>query len=97
MTVTCPAAEDKRAVLPLPFHALRMHCACTAGTAGILYVLLHQLGTIKQLDSEAGSRGSSGGSSGGYMAAVRGTADALAAAALPSGNLPTKLGDTEDV
>jgi hypothetical protein len=93
MTVTCPAAEDKRAVLPSPFHALRMHCACTAGTAGILYVLLHQLGTIKQLDSEAGSRGSSGG----YMAAVRGTADALAAAALPSGNLPTKMGDTEDV
>jgi hypothetical protein len=53
-------------------------------------VLLHQMGTIKQLDSEAGS-------SGGYMAAVRGTADALAGTALPSGNLPTKLGDTEDV
>ena len=62
--------------------------------AGILYVLLHQVGVIRQLDKEAGSSGSSGG---GYMAAVTATADALAAAALPTGNLPTKLGDAEDV
>jgi hypothetical protein len=70
---------------------------CLAGLSGILYVLLHHLGTIRQLDAEAGSSGSSGSSSGGYMAAVRGAVDALAAAALPSGNLPTKLGDKEDV
>jgi hypothetical protein len=72
-----------------------------AGVAGILYVLLHHTGTIRQLDADARSNGSSvgssSGSSGGYMAAVRGTVDALAAAALPSGNLPTKLGDREDV
>jgi hypothetical protein len=55
-------------------------------------VLLHHMGTIRQLDAEASSS-----SSGGYMAAVWGAVDALTAAALPSGNLPTKLGDKEDV
>jgi len=60
-----------------------------------LYVLLHHLGTIRQLDAEAAA--GSSGSSGGYMAAVVSTVDALVASTLPSGNLPTKLGDREDV
>jgi hypothetical protein len=60
-------------------------------------VLLHHLGVIRQLDTERSSSSGSGGrSGGGYMAAVTTTVDSLAAAALPSGNLPTKLGDRED-
>lgn len=115
MQVAVPKAHMRRRMhaVPNPYtsHAPRKCCSpvtcrvvpsCTlahAGVAGILYVLLHHTGTIRQLDTEArsgaGSRGSS--SVGGYMAAVTGAVDALAAAVLPSGNLPTKLGDREDV
>lgn len=100
----CP--QPKYVTLPHTTAAHRFPLSCCvilhthAGVAGILYVLLHHTGTIRQLDAEARSSGSSRSSSsvgGGYMAAVMGAVDALAAAALPSGNLPTKLGDREDL
>lgn len=61
-----------------------------AGLCGIVYVLLHCMPQVQQLDRQAGAAGM-------YSAALRQAVDALAAAALPSGNLPTKLGDTQDV
>jgi hypothetical protein len=78
--------------------------------AGILYVLLHNVGVIRELDVEqqqpggggSSSSGGGGGSSsmhhaaGRYTAALVAAVDALAAAQLPSGNLPTKLGDADD-
>lgn len=60
------------------------------GLCGIVYVLLHCMPQVQQLDRQAGAAGM-------YSAALRQAVDALAAAALPSGNLPTKLGDTQDV
>jgi hypothetical protein len=66
-----------------------------AGVCGIVFVLLHCMHHVQQLDRQAAAAGGGGG--GMYSQAVLQTVDALAAAALPSGNLPTKLGDTQDV
>jgi hypothetical protein len=81
---------------------LLLLCLHRTGLAGILYMLLHCMPLVQELDREdrravqptVGSAGSSGGV---YCAAVRGAVDALAEAAFTSGNLPTKLGDREDV
>jgi hypothetical protein len=67
-----------------------------AGVCGIVYVLLHCMHHVQQLDRQAAAAGGGGGV-GMYSQALRQTVEALAAAALPSGNLPTKLGDTQDV
>jgi hypothetical protein len=67
-----------------------------AGLCGVVYVLLHCMHQVHQLDRQAAAAGAGGGA-GMYSQAVRQAVDALAAAALPSGNLPTKLGDTQDV
>jgi hypothetical protein len=65
-----------------------------AGLCGIVYMLLHCMHQVQQLDRQAAA---AAGGAGVYSQAVRQAVDALAAAALPSGNLPTKLGDTQDV
>jgi hypothetical protein len=64
-----------------------------------VYVLLHCMHHVQQLDRQAAAAGGAAGGGGGmYSQALRQTVEALAAAAaLPSGNLPTKLGDTQDV
>eukprot|EP00775_Hariotina_reticulata_P009210 gene9210-9377_t len=77
-----------------------IECELLYGRAGYLYSLCwlqqqcgQEVVPTELLKATGGSGGSSGG---GYYAAVRGAVDALAAAAFPSGNLPTKLNDRED-
>lgn len=55
------------------------------GLSGIAYVLLHALPAVRQADP-----------SGGGVAALTAACDALAAALLPSGNLPSSLGSRDD-